>query len=74
MQGMKWPILALIELNLRDDYPDYVTPLARAVVSGHVDRGVAICGSGVGASCQSDLPASRGLRPAYFAGNPVSCR
>jgi ribose 5-phosphate isomerase B len=32
-----------------DDYPDYVVPLARAVASGEVDRGVAICGSGVGA-------------------------
>jgi ribose 5-phosphate isomerase B len=33
-----------------DDYPDYVVPLARAVVAGEVERGVAICGSGVGAS------------------------
>jgi len=33
-----------------DDYPDYVVPLARAVSSGEVQRGVAICGSGVGAS------------------------
>jgi ribose 5-phosphate isomerase B len=32
-----------------DDYPDYVVPMARAVASGEVDRGVAICGSGVGA-------------------------
>ena len=32
-----------------DDYPDFVIPLARAVVSGQVKRGVAICGSGVGA-------------------------
>ena len=32
-----------------DDYPDFVVPLARAVASGDVDRGVAICGSGVGA-------------------------
>ena len=32
-----------------DDYPDFVEPLARAVASGAVDRGVAICGSGVGA-------------------------
>ena len=32
-----------------DDYPDYVVPLARAVASGEVDRGVAVCGSGVGA-------------------------
>jgi len=33
-----------------DDYPDFVVPLARAVARGEVDRGVAICGSGVGAS------------------------
>lgn len=32
-----------------DDYPDFVIPLARAVANGEVDRGVAICGSGVGA-------------------------
>jgi len=33
-----------------DDYPDFVIPLAQAVAAGDVDRGVAICGSGVGAS------------------------
>ncbi len=33
-----------------DDYPDFVVPLAQAVVSGKADRGVAICGSGVGAA------------------------
>jgi ribose 5-phosphate isomerase B len=33
-----------------DDYPDFVVPLARAVACGEVERGVAICGSGVGAS------------------------
>jgi ribose 5-phosphate isomerase B len=32
-----------------DDYPDFVVPLARAVAGGEVDRGVAVCGSGVGA-------------------------
>jgi ribose 5-phosphate isomerase B len=32
-----------------DDYPDFVVPLARAVAKGEVARGVAICGSGVGA-------------------------
>jgi ribose 5-phosphate isomerase B len=32
-----------------DDYPDFVVPLAFAVARGEVDRGVAICGSGVGA-------------------------
>jgi ribose 5-phosphate isomerase B len=33
-----------------DDYPDFVIPLARAVAQGEVERGIAICGSGVGAS------------------------
>ena len=37
------------ELNDGDDYPDFVTPLARAVASAEVQRGVALCGSGVGA-------------------------
>jgi ribose 5-phosphate isomerase B len=36
--------------NPEDDYPDYVIPLARAVTAGEVDRGIVICGSGVGAS------------------------
>jgi ribose 5-phosphate isomerase B len=33
-----------------DNYPDYVVPLAHAAAGGEVERGVAICGSGVGAS------------------------
>ncbi len=37
------------QLKQDDDYPDFVVPLARAVARGEVDRGVAICGSGVGA-------------------------
>jgi ribose 5-phosphate isomerase B len=36
--------------NENDDYPDFIVPLARAVSSGDVNRGVGICGSGVGAS------------------------
>ncbi len=32
-----------------DDYPDYVVPMVRTVARGGVERGVAICGSGVGA-------------------------
>ena len=36
--------------ELDDDYPDFVVPLARAVADGKVERGVAVCGSGVGAS------------------------
>jgi ribose 5-phosphate isomerase B len=37
------------ELNPDDDYPDFVAPLARAVGRKEIDRGVAVCGSGVGA-------------------------
>ena len=37
------------ELNPEDDYPDFVVPLACAVAGGEVTRGIAICGSGVGA-------------------------
>ena len=37
-------------LETGDDYPDSVIPLARSVAAGEVDRGIAVCGSGVGAS------------------------
>ena len=37
-------------LESGDDYPDFVIPLAQSVATGKVDRGVAVCGSGVGAS------------------------
>ena len=37
-------------LDLTDDYPDFVIPLAKAISSNQVDRGIAICGSGVGAA------------------------
>jgi ribose 5-phosphate isomerase B len=43
-----------------DDYPDFVIPLAHAVAEGKVQRGVAICGSGVGASvCANKVPGVR---------------
>ena len=32
-----------------DDYPDFVEVVAQAVASGQVQRGILICGSGVGA-------------------------
>lgn len=38
------------QLDLQDDYPDFIVPLARAVAAGQVERGLALCGSGVGAS------------------------
>jgi ribose 5-phosphate isomerase B len=38
------------QMDSEDDYPDFVIPLARAIAARTVDRGVALCGSGVGAS------------------------
>lgn len=38
------------EYDAKDDFPDFVIPLARAVGSGELERGIAVCGSGVGAS------------------------
>jgi ribose 5-phosphate isomerase B len=47
-------------LSPGDDYPDFVIPLAEAVAAGKVERGVAVCGSGVGASvCASKVPGVR---------------
>jgi ribose 5-phosphate isomerase B len=45
------------QLQPDDDYPDYMIPLARAVAAGTVERGVAVCGSGVGiAICANKVP------------------
>jgi len=47
-------------LNPDDDYPDFVIPLAQAVAAGTVERGVAVCGSGVGAAiCANKVPGIR---------------
>lgn len=46
--------------SLPDDYPDFAEAIARAVMNGDVDRGVLICGSGVGASVAANkLPGIR---------------
>src|SRR5438874_1809364 len=51
-------------LNPGDDYPDFVVPLADAVVAGKVQRGLAICGSGVGAAvCANKM---KGVRAALI--------
>ena len=61
-------------LDTNDDYPDFAVPLARAVASLEVDRGILLCGSGVGASvaankvwgaraglCHDDFSARQGV-------------
>ena len=48
------------DLSQGDDYPDFVVPLAQAAAANRVDRGVAVCGSGVGASvCANKIPGIR---------------
>ncbi len=37
-------------MNNDDDYPDFVIPLAQAISEDKIARGIAVCGSGVGAS------------------------
>ena len=56
-------------LTSADDYPDFVIPLAQAVAGERVERGVAICGSGVGASvCANKIPGVRaGLIHDHFS-------
>ena len=52
------------ELDPGDDYPDFVFPMASGVAAGEVDRGVALCGSGVGAAvCANKV---RGIRAAVI--------
>jgi len=57
------------ELRPDDDYPDFVIPLAQAVAAGTVERGVAVCGSGVGASiCANKILGARaGLIHDHFS-------
>ncbi len=38
-----------VAYDANDDYPDFAIPLAKAVGMGLVDRGIVLCGSGVGA-------------------------
>jgi ribose 5-phosphate isomerase B len=57
-----------------DDYPDFAFPLARAVAAGVIERGILLCGSGIGASiaankiegvraavCHDDFSARQGV-------------
>lgn len=54
-----------LKYDADDDYPDIVLPLARAVASGEVERGIAVCGSGVGVSIAANKIA--GVRAALIS-------
>ena len=43
------------------DYPDYALPLSEAVAAGRFDRGILVCGSGIGMSIAANrVPGVRG--------------
>jgi ribose 5-phosphate isomerase B len=48
------------ELHPEDDYPDFAEAVGRAIMSGEAERGILLCGSGVGASIAANkLPGIR---------------
>ncbi len=48
------------EYEATDDYPDRAAPVADAVASGQAERGIVVCGSGIGASITANK--YRGVR------------
>jgi ribose 5-phosphate isomerase B len=54
-------------LDTEDDYPDFVKPLAVAVAGNLVKRGIAACGSGVGACIAANKIA--GIRACLITDN-----
>ncbi len=56
------------------DYPDYAAPAARAVASGACDRGILVCGTGIGMMLAANK--IRGIRAANVTSVPFAelCR
>ena len=67
--GYELDDLGAHEYNALDDYPDFSLKLAEAVRDEKIDRGVLICGSGIGASIAANKV--RGIR-AGVCGEPYS--
>jgi RpiB/LacA/LacB family sugar-phosphate isomerase len=59
------------QYDKEDDYPDMIAPLARAIMRSEIVKGLAICGSGVGACITANkVP---GVRAALIT-DPYSAR
>jgi ribose 5-phosphate isomerase B len=56
---------------IRCDYPDYAAAVSKAVQSGEADRGILVCGSGIGVSMVANK--HNGIRAA-LAHNAVTAR
>lgn len=52
------------------DYPDYAAPVAEAVGSGEADRGVLVCGTGIGMALAADKVA--GVRASSITSVPFA--
>lgn len=52
-------------INPQDDFPDVVTPLAKAISNGELTKGIAVCGSGVGVSVAANK--FKGVRAALIS-------
>ena len=48
--GLEWKDFGTFDVNSRDDYPVYGYKAAKAVASGECDRGILLCGTGMGIS------------------------
>ncbi|MAH07352.1 ribose-5-phosphate isomerase [Candidatus Pacearchaeota archaeon] len=70
-EGIKYDDLGPLDYDEKDDYPDYVVPLARKVAKGKrgKDFGIAVCGSGQGEAIAVNK--IRGVRCALYYGGPV---
>ena len=49
------------------DYPDYARAIGEALTDGRAERGVLVCGSGVGASIAACVPSITALKQARMA-------
>ena len=83
-QGYEISDLGAHSLDPDDDYPDFAEATAREVVSGRAERGIVICGSGVGASvaankvpgiraclCHDVYSAHQGVAASRHSSNPL---
>ena len=59
-KGYEFDDLGAVEYDPKDDYPIYGEKVAKAVASGEYDRGIVICGSGIGISISANkVPGTR---------------
>jgi len=64
----------VIDCGAKNDYPDIVLPVCRAVVEGEAERGVLCCGSGAGvgvAACKIEGISAQTIHDTYTAHQAV---